>query len=215
MLWYRLYILPYILLALGSFVAAFGLSAVVQSNVVALGGDPVISEQAIVNEEGLPDENEPDCENYKVSNNQPRKIIMPTINTEGCLQKVSIDSKGAIGVPNNIHVGGWYIGLSMPGNKGLSLIDGHLRGLYNQGIFENLYKLKGGDKFEIEYGDGSSKKFEVVSVKQYTVRETSARMFYKHPDIDSQLNLITCFGEWQSDTRQFNQRILVVTKLVR
>lgn len=216
MLRYKLQFGPYILLGIGVLLLAFGISALTggTTDLSAKVGSANISQETVEADAEHPDETVPDCENYEVPASQPRRIIMPTINEQGCIQKVGINQEGAIAVPSNIHVAGWYTGLSTPGKDGLSLIDGHLRGLRQQGIFENLYKLKAGDIFRIEFGDRSIKKFQVVDSDSYKVDEVGARMFEHRSTISSQLNLITCFGTWQQDTNEFDRRLLVVSKLV-
>lgn len=161
-----------------------------------------------------PSESKPDCDNYKVDDNLPRVISLPSVGAEGCIMRVGIDQKGAIAVPNNIHLAGWYTNSVLPGEKGLSIIDGHVSGKYNPGIFKNLIGTKPGDQFQIEFGNGSIKKYEIISVNSYTPEETTKKMYETIEGIDSQLNLITCGGDFNSGSNQYEKRILVTSKLI-
>lgn len=217
MLRYKLQFGPYVLLGLGVLLFLLGVIALAGGGVTDIRAKELgahISNETIQADVERPDETAPQCDSYEVPAHQPRRIIMPTINEQGCIQKVGINNEGAIAVPSNIHVAGWYTGLAKPGDNGLSLIDGHLRGMQQQGIFENLYKLKGGDRFRIEFGDRSIKTFEVVSNDSYSVDKVGAKMFEHYAGIASQLNLITCYGTWQQDTNEFDERLLVVSRLV-
>ncbi len=149
---------------------------------------------------------------YNVPSNHPRRIIIPDMNTSGFIQKVGIDQTGAIAVPANINLAGWYTNNVIPGNAGVSLIDGHSGGRYQDGIFKRLAVLNPGDKYQIEFGDLSIKEFEVVSVTSYKVNEVIKHMLKKHAGIDKQLNLVTCGGRYDAKTRQYVERVLVVSK---
>lgn len=173
-----------------------------------------IDQNTIVDSTDAPEENKPDCDSYKVAPGAPRKINLPDINVDGCIMQVGIDQNNAIAVPNNIHLAGWYTNSVLPGQRGLSIIDGHASGKYNPGIFNKLGQMKKGNTFSIEFGDGSIKKFEVVSINSYTTEETTQKMFEPVNSAKSQLNLITCTGNYDKKTREYDKRILVVSKLV-
>ena len=162
-----------------------------------------------------PEEKRPDmAQEYAVSAAQPRRIIVSGLKTDGFIQKVGLTSKNAVAVPNNIHVAGWYINSVVPGAEGLSIIDGHVSGRYENGIFYDLKKLKKGDTFQIEFGDKSLKTFEVIDSKQLPESESAEFLFQKNSDIKEQLNLITCGGNFNKESQQFADRVVVVSKLV-
>jgi len=162
-----------------------------------------------------PEEKRPDMnQEYSVPAEQPRRIIIPSTTTDGFIQKVGLTSKNAVAVPNNIHVAGWYINSVVPGAEGLSIIDGHVSGKYENGIFYYLKKLKIGDTFQIEFGDKSLKTFEIIDTKQLPESESAEFLFQKNSDIKEQLNLITCGGNFNKDSQQFADRVVVVSRLV-
>jgi|GEM_PF-364477 len=163
-----------------------------------------------------PEEKKPDMnQEYVVPADQPRRIIIKPLTTDGFIQKVGLTTKSAVAVPNNIHVAGWYINSVVPGAEGLSIIDGHVSGKYENGIFYDLRKLKIGDTFQIEFGDKSLKTFEVVDTRKMAESESAKFLFKKNDDIKEQLNLITCGGNFDKDSQQFADRIIVVSKLVQ
>jgi hypothetical protein len=151
---------------------------------------------------------------YQVPAGQPRQITLPTIGAEGFIQKVSIDQHGAIAVPSNVHMAGWYTGEAVPGEPGLSIMDGHVQGKYQPGIFQNLRRLKPKDTFSVAFGNGSSRQFEVVSVTLYATQEVTSHLFKKHGGIPAQLNLITCGGTYNTKSQQYDKRVLVISKLL-
>jgi LPXTG-site transpeptidase (sortase) family protein len=148
---------------------------------------------------------------YDVPAGQPRSISFPN-GIQGFVQKVGLDRNGNVGVPSNVHMAGWFTGSDKPGNEGLSVIDGHVQGRYEPGIFKNLSKLKPGNVFTVEFGDKHTKKFEIISVTSYPADQVNQHLFKKLDAVQAQLNLITCGGKYDSASREYSERILVVSK---
>jgi LPXTG-site transpeptidase (sortase) family protein len=142
----------------------------------------------------------------------PRSIELPTIEASGFIQKVGIDSTNAVAAPSNIFLAGWYINSVKPGEVGVSLIDGHVQGVYKEGIFKKLSKLQKNDVFYVVYGDGSRRSFTVQSTADYSTEEASTKMLEPVDGIERQLNLITCAGVYNKQTSQYEQRTLVVAR---
>ena len=151
---------------------------------------------------------------YTVPPSQPRSITLPSIAASGLLQKVAVDQHKAIAVPTNVHVAGWYVLAAKPGDSGVALIDGHVQGRYEPGLFKHLAKLQSGDLFTIEQGNGSHRTFEVVSVASYSVAEVTERMLEPVEGISRQLNLITCGGSYDRTSQQYTRRVLAVSKAI-
>ncbi len=146
---------------------------------------------------------------YVVPADQPRLIELPTIGVSGFIQRVGLDQDNAVATPNNIHMAGWYTNSAKPGGDGVSLIDGHVHGWYEPGIFENLHLLKPGDPIAVEYGDGQRRKFSVIRVSSYSVDDAAKHMLDLLPSAKQELVLITCGGTFDKTSSLYNQRILV------
>lgn len=161
-----------------------------------------------------PEETKPKKETYKWQGQltDPKFITLPTINADGFIQKVGVDQNKQIAVPNNIHVAGWFNQSVLPGEKGLSIIDGHVTGRVNNGIFKDLEKLKDGDTFKIEFGNGTSKDFKVVKKVDVLVKDAAGVLFSQEPGIERQLNLITCSGVFDKKSQSYPNRLIVITQ---
>lgn len=144
---------------------------------------------------------------------EPKYITLPTIEAEGFIEKVGVDQDKRIAVPTNIHLAGWYVEALKPGQVGLSIIDGHLDGYKHDGIFKNLAKLKAGDTYTVEKGDGSILNYKVISVQTMSVADANKKLFIKDPSIKSQLNLITCGGAFDNNKKEYDKRVIVVSEL--
>lgn len=153
------------------------------------------------------------CDNIKTPASNPKKIIIPSIGVDGCIQRVGVDQNKAIAVPTNVHIAGWYVNSSLPGEKGVSIIDGHVQGRYSDAIFGNIKNLTAGKNIKIIFGDGSQRDFEVVSVDSYSVKEASKQQYVQLQGVERQLTLITCGGRYDSKSDSYDKRVIIRTKL--
>lgn len=177
-----------------------------------VGSAPPPNDSTVTEDTGKPSEKRPDLDGFKVAADQPKMIHLPQINATGPIQRVGLNQQNAIAVPTNINFAGWYTGSSKPGHPGLSVIDGHVSGRYGPGIFKNLSQLDRGDHFQVEYGDGFRRTFEVVESKSLREKDASAYLLQKRSDIARQLNLITCEGRFNRQSGQYDERLVVVSK---
>jgi hypothetical protein len=151
---------------------------------------------------------------YSVAPGYPRSIHIPSIAAEGFIQQVDLDDHGRITVPTNIHVAGWYIRSALPGDPGLSILDGHLSGAYSEGIFLRLATLKQDDTFTIEKGDLSHLTFKVKKVMTVGLADADAALLSRDTTIGSQLNIITCEGSYDHTTHTYDKRVIVVSEKI-
>ena len=155
---------------------------------------------------------QPVPDSYSVPADKPLSIQLPTIKTGGFIQQVGVDKENQMVVPSNVNMAGWYTKSVLPGDDGLSIIDGHVHGLYAKGIFYNLGKLKAGDEFTVTYGDKSVRKFKVKQVQTVSIKEADTTLFVRDKNIPKQLNLITCTGKYDKASKTYDSRIIVVSE---
>ncbi len=176
---------------------------------------PAAVTQVVTFSTDTPDEQKPSANAYVWHGqpSDPKYIRLPTIAAEGFMQNVSIDQHNAVAVPNNIHMAGWFAESMRPGQKGLSIVDGHVDGRQSDGIFKNLIKLNKNDQFTIELGDGTIKSFKVREVKSVDAARAAEVLFSHDPAVTNQINLITCGGNFDRQTKQYVERVIVVAEL--
>lgn len=160
-----------------------------------------------------PSEAKPANYSWKGSRDDPKYITLPSIRAEGYIQNVGVDQYQQVAVPNNVHLAGWFVKSNRPGDPGLSIIDGHVDGKTRPGIFEQLVKLQPGDTYTVELGNGSHKRYKVVSVTSVPVSEAAATLYAYDPSIKSQLNLITCTGNY-THTNGYDMRAIAKAALI-
>lgn len=176
---------------------------------------PPIVGRTVSSSTPTPDEKPvPTDADYPVSADQPRKITIGSLGTKGFIQGVGKDQKGDIAVPSNVSYAGWYVSSVKPGDKGLSIIDGHVSSRYGSAIFAKLADLQKNETLQVEFGDGSQRTFRVVEKRELPETETADFLFQKKDDINSQLNLITCGGSFNKRSRAYSNRVVVVTERI-
>ena len=210
----RWYILPIILVTLlllgyGGFEAWRWYSLTHNSS-------PTISANTVAVSTDTPDETQPTeaCENYTVGPKVPRTITIESIGVDGCIERVGVDQNKLVAVPTNIHLAGWYEESVLPGEVGVSLIDGHVLGRYNDAIFAKLGTVTPGAVISIEFGDGSSKKFEIFSLNTYDLEKAQSEFLKQAQGVEKQLTLITCGGDFDRAAQTYNKRVIIQAKLV-
>lgn len=162
-----------------------------------------------------PDESKPKAERYVWTggDTDPKKIIIPKLGIDSYIEHAGVDQYRKVAVPDNVHLAGWFVDSRRPGENGLAVIAGHVTGRSSDGIFKHLDQLKPGDNFEIELGNGETRRYAVVSTKQVKEATSADVVFSQDPAIKSQLNLITCGGSFNNQTKQYNDRIIVTSEL--
>lgn len=153
------------------------------------------------------------CSDHTVAATDPRYIEIPAIDVFGCIQQVGIDQNNAIAVPTNIYLAGWYVNSQAPGEQGVSVIDGHVFGRYNDAIFSKLSQLKAGDIIKIERGDGQQLTFAVVDKESYVTEHVMDHLFEPLSGVEQQLNLITCDGVYDEKRITYDKRLVVRAEL--
>lgn len=162
-----------------------------------------------------PDESKKNAQNYKWQGvaDEPKRIIINKRGVDGFIQKAGVDQNKQIAVPNNVHLAAWFADSVLPGKKGLSIIDGHVSGKKTDGIFKNIKSLTKGDAFQVELGNGKELQYKVLETVELKESQSASYLFSQNPKVVSQLNLITCGGNFDRATNQYPNRIIVAAEL--
>ncbi len=147
-----------------------------------------------------------DC---KAAADEPRIIHLGSLDVSGCIVKVGTTGR-QLDAPGNIHVAGWYDKSALPGDDGLSILDGHSSGRYKDGIFNRIDDFEDGSIFTVEYGDGKERRFEVTSVSEHEIADTMTALQDDATEQDANLALITCGGDYDAAHHSFDRRVVVL-----
>jgi LPXTG-site transpeptidase (sortase) family protein len=144
----------------------------------------------------------------------PTRLRISSIGVDTRVEKVGQTKEGAMDVPKNIWDVGWYELGTRPGEIGSAVIDGHLDGVNGSAIFWNLNKLKPGQKIYVADETGKELTFEVTNTEIYPFDKAPLDKIFLESD-DSRLNLITCNGTFDYRSLNYNNRLVVYSKLVK
>jgi LPXTG-site transpeptidase (sortase) family protein len=141
-------------------------------------------------------------------------VVIEKIGVNAKILNVGLTKEGNMEAPANIYDAGWYKNSAKFGQKGTSVLAGHLNGaLKEEGVFFKLDKLQAGDLITIRKNDGTKYTYKVSKTQKYDSTARPSEVFTSTSG--THLNLITCTGPWNSDKSQYDQRLVVFTNLVK
>lgn len=193
-------------------IASLGLLAVVWPDTGKPGGKTA-QDDVVRYTEDIPSE-EPISNIYAVPDGDPLSIEIASTGIRGFIQKVGVDQHQAVAAPNNVHLAGWFVDSVLPGQKGLSIIDGHVSGRSSDGVFKRLPEVNKGDEVTVTMGGGQRFIYRVFATKTVPNDQAAAVLFDQNPSsVNGQLNLITCTGEFDRTTQTYADRVIVYAAL--
>ncbi len=148
----------------------------------------------------------------QASSGIPIRLKIPNISVDAPIDSVGVTSGGAVGVPNGPTNVAWFNLGPRPGDNGSAVITGHYGHWKNGGgsVFDDLNKLKPGDKINVEYIQGVTVTFVVRELRTYGQNEYAPEVFGSG-DGKAHLNLITCEGTWIVAQKTYSNRLVVFT----
>lgn len=197
-----------ILAAVRSFMVDHQISQTVSAQSANNEGDADVSEAKPTEE---------DLRSYKVAPDMPRLVSIPKLGVQAKVKPLSIKKDGSLDAPSNIHYAGWYNQSAKPGSSGgATLLDGHVSGPTQKGVFYKIETLTSGDTVAVELGDGTKVNYKVVKVD--VVKATDVDMSKLLIPVTAGthgLNMITCTGKFDSATKTYQDRALVYAEVVK
>lgn len=141
----------------------------------------------------------------------PVRIKIPKIKVDAAVEYVGLTESGAMDVPKGPSNAAWFDLGTRPGEVGSAVIDGHSGYKDNKpAVFDNLYKLKKGDKISVLDEKGMTVNFVVREIRKYNPNADAADVFSSN-DTKAHLNLITCTGFWNKIWKSHSERLVVFT----
>ena len=152
---------------------------------------------------------------YAVSASLPRALYINKLGIAARTLPMSVNPNGSVQAPLNIYDAGGYTGSVKPGEIGAVFIDAHASGPTEVGLFGKLHELVAGDILQIEKGDSTRISYRVIHTE--TVDKDSVdmkSMLLPYGRALRGLNLMTCAGTWEDNSKTLSQRVLVYTEQI-
>ncbi|NCO05053.1 MAG: class F sortase [Candidatus Magasanikbacteria bacterium] len=141
----------------------------------------------------------------------PVRLKIPVIDVDSSVIPVGLTSDGAMEVPKDPDEVAWFNLGPIPGENGSAVIAGHYDWKNNiPAVFDNLHKLRKGDKISIEDENGDTTTFVVREIRTYN-KDDEASDVFKLDDGNAHLNIITCTGVWDNVSKSYSKRLVVFT----
>lgn len=136
-------------------------------------------------------------------------LKIPAIGVDSFIGRVGLTSLGAMDAPKGpTGVVLFDLGPN-PGEVGSAVIAGHYG--WKDGtpaVFDNLNKLKKGDKIYVDNENGGTSTFVVKEIVLYGENDDASKVF-SSKDGKSHLNLITCGGVYNKLKKSYSNRLVV------
>jgi sortase (surface protein transpeptidase) len=142
----------------------------------------------------------------------PTSVTIPKLKVTSSLVPLGTQSDGAMEVPANADAVGWFTGAPTPGALGPAVLAGHVDWHGKKGAFANLSQLAAGDEVRVTRQDGSTAVFAVRSVNRYPKDKFPTDAVYG-AIANAGLRLITCGGEFDSNTHHYLDNVVVFADL--
>ena len=147
----------------------------------------------------------------QTNSNLPVRLKIPTIKVDAAVEYLGVTPDGAMDVPKGPDNVGWFDLGPRPGEIGSAVVAGH-EGWKNNipAVFDDLYKLKIGDKIYIIDDLGVTTTFVVSNIRIYDQNEDATNVFTSN-DGKAHLNLVTCDGVWNATLKGRPSRLVIFT----
>jgi LPXTG-site transpeptidase (sortase) family protein len=136
----------------------------------------------------------------------PESIDIPSIKVEAQLMKLGLKN-GEIELPpyEKPKIAGWYTGSAVPGEKGASVIIGHVDTKTAPAVFYKLRQVRKGEIVKVERSDGKTVEYTVDSIEQVPKDRFPAKRVYGGDG----LKLVTCGGKFDYAKGEYLDNIIV------
>lgn len=143
---------------------------------------------------------------------EPERIEIPILGIDAHIEHVGLLENGQMDEPSNMEDIAWYEGGYMPGEQGSSVLAGHVNSREGPAVFFDLESLEQGDEIIITGGEGEERVFVVQESLAYDRNDAPLQNIFGY-SYQSQLNLITCTGEFNQEAGTHDERLVVYTVL--
>lgn len=148
--------------------------------------------------------------------NDPVNIEIPRIGVHTKVIQLGLAADGTVQVPPFDHADevGWYTQSPVPGDKGPSVLIGHIDSPQGPAVFYRLATLAAADQVRIQRKDGTIAVFKINAVRTVTKSHFPTRSVYgnlKYPGI----RLITCGGAYDATEGGYQGNTIAYGSLVK
>lgn len=183
---------------------------------VAVTGQQSVSPRRVAAEpaDADPPVTSPAADSAVPTRSQPLRIEIPAIGVSSPLVELGLDTGGALQVPRDFELAGWYQLGPTPGERGPAVIAGHVDSAQDgPAVFFRLSELAPGDRVEVPRADGQTAVFALTRIEQYP-KDSFPTIEVYGDTAGAALRLITCGGSFDEDTGHYRDNVVAYADLV-
>ncbi|MFF0221314.1 class F sortase [Streptomyces sp. NPDC004629] len=141
------------------------------------------------------------------------RVMIPAIRVDAPVTPVGLDADGWVTAPppEDPNLAGWYTGAVSPGEKGTSVIVGHVDNSSGPAVFYGLGSLKKGNRIEVRRKDRKTAVFEIYGVEVFAKNSFPGDRVYGSKGTP-ELRVITCGGGF-SKQNGYDGNVVVFARL--
>ena len=143
----------------------------------------------------------------------PVELRIPAIDVAVSVSALGLNPDRTVQVPTDFEEPGWFRLGPSPGQVGSAVILGHVDSHQGPAVFFLLRFLRAGDRVTVRLANGVITHFVVSAVATYPNEQFPARKVYGSHGY-SALQLVTCGGEFDTQTDSYMSNVVVYTTLV-
>ncbi len=147
-----------------------------------------------------------------VARSVPVRLNIPAIGLKVPLSELGRNPDGTVEVPADFRQAGWYRLGPSPGQLGSAVILGHVDSYLGPAVFFRLRYLRPGEHVNVTLADGVITHFVVRQIAMYPKTNFPGTLVYGSHGY-SALQLITCGGVFDTNTRNYLSNVVVYTTL--
>ncbi|MFG2894209.1 class F sortase [Streptomyces sp. NPDC048248] len=144
----------------------------------------------------------------------PTRLSIPEIAVDAPFTPLAIEESGQLAAPpaDDNNLVGWFEEGASPGERGASIVAGHVDTKTGPAVFFQLSTLKRGSTVDIAREDGTVATFKVDSVETFSKANfPNDRVYADTPS--AELRLITCGGEYDRKAKDYADNVVVFAHL--
>lgn len=146
---------------------------------------------------------------------EPVSIDIPKLDAHSSLIPLGLDEKGQLLVPplDKPMQASWYDMSPTPGERGPSVILGHVDGHDKPGIFFKLKDLSKGDEVFVRRQDNQTVRFQIYETQHVSKDSFPTEKVYGDT-AGSEVRLITCGGAFDRSAQSYEDNIIAYGRMV-
>lgn len=142
----------------------------------------------------------------------PMHVTIPKLNINAPVIPVGFDVNGLMEVPKTAEEVAWYQPGTTPGNNGNAVLAGHYDWTHGPAVFYRIGELQPNDTITVTDAKNQSWVFTVMEIASYPANNFPTEKVFAQSSSHF-LNLITCDGTFDTNTKSYANRIVVYTQL--